>query len=157
MQVTTLLMLVQGDPISDILLGYKKVGFGKGKYTGIGGKVEPGETIRKAAIREMEEETSIVVAQKNLISSGHIDFYFPAKPEWNLTIHIFLSKYWQGTPTESREIAPQWFNVHQLPFDKMWDDATYWYPRILGGEKISAAFTFESDNETIATYQFQCE
>lgn len=157
MKTTTLLLLIKGDPISNILLGYKKVGFGKGKYTGIGGKVEQGETIEDATIREMEEETSIRVDKKDLISSGRIDFFFPAKPEWHLTVHIFLSKRWQGIPTESREISPQWFKINQLPFDKMWDDAKYWYPRVLQDEKISANFTFEPDNETIATYQFQCK
>lgn len=36
---------------SEILLGYKKRGFGKGKWNGFGGKVDPGETIEHAAIR----------------------------------------------------------------------------------------------------------
>lgn len=38
------------------LLGLKKRGFGEGKYNGFGGKVEQGETIRQAAIRELQEE-----------------------------------------------------------------------------------------------------
>ena len=35
----------------DILLGYKKRGFGAGKWNGFGGKVEIGETIEDAAKR----------------------------------------------------------------------------------------------------------
>lgn len=34
-----------------LLLGYKKRSFGKGKWTGVGGKVEPNETIIEGAIR----------------------------------------------------------------------------------------------------------
>lgn len=34
-----------------ILLGLKKRGFGKGKWNGFGGKVEPGETITQGAMR----------------------------------------------------------------------------------------------------------
>jgi 8-oxo-dGTP diphosphatase len=157
MKATTLLLLVQGDPITRVLIGFKKIGFGKGKYTGVGGKVEPGETIEAAAIREMREETSIVVEERHLLSRGHIDFYFPSKPEWNLTIHIFLARHWQGIPTESGEIRPQWFDVQHLPFENMWDDAAHWYGRVLRGEKIRATFTFKPDNETIDTYQFQCD
>ena len=34
-----------------VLLGMKKRGFGAGRYNGFGGKVEPGETVKEAAIR----------------------------------------------------------------------------------------------------------
>jgi len=37
----------------EILLGYKKRGFGVGKWNGFGGKVEIGETIHDAAKRWM--------------------------------------------------------------------------------------------------------
>lgn len=46
-------------PYASVLLGLKKRGFGTGKWNGFGGKVEPGETIRQAAIREMKEEAGI--------------------------------------------------------------------------------------------------
>eukprot|EP00850_Spirogloea_muscicola_P021343 SM000245S08182 [mRNA] locus=s245:67320:74880:+ [translate_table: standard] len=36
-----------------VLLGRKKRGFGEGYYNGFGGKVEPGETVEGAAIREV--------------------------------------------------------------------------------------------------------
>jgi hypothetical protein len=44
---------------SSVLLGLKKRGFGAGKWNGFGGKVEQGESIRTAAIREMKEEAGI--------------------------------------------------------------------------------------------------
>jgi 8-oxo-dGTP pyrophosphatase MutT (NUDIX family) len=37
----------------------KKRGFGNGKYNGFGGKVENGETIQQAAIRETIEESGL--------------------------------------------------------------------------------------------------
>jgi 8-oxo-dGTP diphosphatase len=148
---TTLILLVRENPITHVLLGYKKHGFGKGKYTGIGGKVEHGETIQSAAIRELQEESSVVVLPQHLIDVGHLIFYFPARPEWDLTIQVFLAHTWKGTPTESDEIRPEWFKINNLPFQQMWDDASYWYLRILNGEKIKATFTFKADCETVAT------
>jgi len=41
---------------NEILLGMKKRGFGKGKWNGFGGKVLRGETIEKAAKRELREK-----------------------------------------------------------------------------------------------------
>lgn len=35
----------------NVLLGYKKRGFGQGKWNGFGGKVEHGENIKEAALR----------------------------------------------------------------------------------------------------------
>ena len=35
----------------EILLGFKKRGFGAGRWNGFGGKVEPGETIEQGARR----------------------------------------------------------------------------------------------------------
>ena len=48
---STLCLPVRGDPPTEVLLGLKKAGFGAGKVTGFGGKVEPGETIVAAARR----------------------------------------------------------------------------------------------------------
>lgn len=44
----TLIIVRNGDKT---LLGFKKRGFGVGKWNGFGGKVEPGETIIDAAKR----------------------------------------------------------------------------------------------------------
>ena len=146
---TTLILLVRGNPITHVLLGYKKRGFGAGKYTGIGGKIDPGETVREAAIREMHEETGVVMSPCDLAKAGHVAFYFPARPNWNLTTRIFVGRNSQGRPMESREIRPEWFAVDHLPFGDMWDDASYWYPQVLKGQRVKAVFTFASDCETV--------
>ena len=41
MKPATLVLLLKGEPATEILLGYKKTGFGTGKITGIGGKSNP--------------------------------------------------------------------------------------------------------------------
>lgn len=46
-----LLTLVFVNRSQEILLGFKKRGFGAGRWNGFGGKVEKGETIEEAAQR----------------------------------------------------------------------------------------------------------
>jgi 8-oxo-dGTP diphosphatase len=145
----TLCILVRGDPPAQVLLGLKKAGFATGKVNGIGGKIEPGETVTAATVRELEEEAGVRVAEKDLIPAGHLTFLFPFKPAWNQTVHVFLAHRWDGEPGESLEIAPAWYRVEAIPFERMWHDNAHWLPRILAGERIRAVYTYGQDNETV--------
>ncbi len=71
-----------------------------------------------------------------------LDFYFANKPEWNQQVHAFFCTSWDGVPTESEEMKPEWFPVDAIPFNSMWPDDTFWLPRVLKGEYIKGKFTF---------------
>lgn len=49
-----------------ILLGRKRRGMGFGKWNGFGGKLEPGETMRQCAVRELQEECGLTAAPEAL-------------------------------------------------------------------------------------------
>ena len=135
----------------EVLLGLKKKGFGAGKVVGPGGKIEPGETPAEAAARELKEETGITVHPADLTESGDLTFRFPARPEWDLRMHVFVATRFHGEPRETDEIAVRWIPVAEAPLDRMWDDARLWLPRVLSGEYVSAVITFADDNETVAS------
>lgn len=61
---------------NEILLAMKKRGFGVGKWNGVGGKPQDGESIEKAAIREMQEEISVKADIGQLEKKGSLKFYF---------------------------------------------------------------------------------
>jgi len=143
-------LLVRGSPVREVLLGLKKVGFGAGKYTGFGGKVEAGETVTAAAVRELWEETGVRTQEEDLRWVGHLTFLFPANPAWDQTVYVFLVTKWEGEPRESGEMRPAWFPVGHLPFDRMWQDGAHWLPRVLAGERVRAVFVFGEDNESLA-------
>jgi 8-oxo-dGTP diphosphatase len=149
MNETTLCLLVQGHPPQKVLLGLKLRDFGKGKYTGFGGKIEAGETAAVAAVREVAEETGIQIHQDDLQPRGQLTFLFAFRPAWSQAVHLFLAGRWQGQPVAGEEIEPVWFSLDDIPFDEMWHDGAHWLPRILTGEQIQARFVFQEDNETI--------
>ena len=148
----TLCLVVRGNPPTDILLGFKKAGFGAGKYNGFGGKLESGETIESAAVREVKEEVGLVVSEDDLQPVARLTFLFPARPAWDRVTHVFLVTAWQGEPTESAEMRPAWYAVDDIPFEHMWQDDVYWIPRVLAGERVQGRVTFAEDNETVASW-----
>jgi 8-oxo-dGTP pyrophosphatase MutT (NUDIX family) len=155
MRDRTLCFPIQGNPVRKVLLGFKKTGFGAGKYAGFGGKVEAGESVASAAVRELEEEAGIRAAEGRLERMAHLTFRFPAEPSWSQVVHAFLVTAWDGDPTESAEMEPAWFPVDDLPFGRMWQDNAHWLPRVLAGERVRAVFYFKGDNETIDHWQIE--
>jgi 8-oxo-dGTP diphosphatase len=133
-----------------VLLGYKKAGFGAGRWVGLGGHVEAGEAAADAAAREVAEESGLIVAASALTHVASLSFAFPARPAWDQTAEVFVATDFRGEATESDELIPRWFDVGSLPLDGMWDDARYWLPLVLAGERISADITFADDCATVA-------
>ena len=70
---------LQNGVITDVLLARKKIGFGAGKVVGVGGTVEPGETLFQTAVREVAEEISLQIEEKDLHRAAKITFTFPSK------------------------------------------------------------------------------
>lgn len=137
---------------NQVLLGLKKTGFGKGKYCGIGGKVEAIESPKTAAVRELYEETRLTVYETSLQEVGFITFTFQAKPEWNLTSRVFMTLEWEGDPIETEEIIPYYFRVPAIPYQLMWQDSGLWLPYIFQGRYVKASFHYDRDNEHLASH-----
>lgn len=131
MQNVTLALLVQN---SKICLGIKKRKFGKDKYNGFGGKQKENETLEQTALRELTEETGVIAKKYQKV--GEMTYVFPANPEWNQLVHIYLITSWEGEPKETEEMTAEWFTFDKIPYDRMWDNDKYWLPEVLAGKKV---------------------
>ena len=134
-----------------VLLGRKKKGLGLGNIVGLGGKLEPGESALDAAVREVEEESGLIVSADALTAMGVLTYLFPHKPAWSQRSNVFVTDRFSGTPRESDELNPVWFTIADLPVDEMWDDARHWLPGVLAGIPVRATFTFGEDLATVVT------
>ena len=142
MKNTTLLFLIkkEDDVVNAVCLAMKKRGFGVGRWNGVGGKTNEGETIEDAVRREAHEEIGIVVTEMKKVAE--LTFMFPAKPEWNQLVHVYTSVAWEDAPAESEEMRPQWFALDAIPFKDMWPDDIFWLPKVLNGNLVKASFSF---------------
>lgn len=144
-QLLTLLLVIHDD---EILLAMKKRGFGTGMWNGAGGKVEPGETIEEAMVRETHEEIQIKPLEYERVAVHTFIFDTGKVAE----VHTYTCKKWQGTPVETEEMAPKWFKLDQIPYNSMWPDDALWLPFVLDGKKLVTAFTFNEYNEVIKAH-----
>ncbi|CAE6502785.1 unnamed protein product [Rhizoctonia solani] len=97
------------DPAENkVLLGLKKRGFGKGIYNGFGGKLDPGETVADAALRELQ------------IRSDEM------RPEWF------------AYPSLSVPSAVPSNTLPAFPYELMWKDDPLWMPHLLKSEYFVA-------------------
>lgn len=138
---------------NQVLLGLRKkstTNLGVNLISGIGGKLEPGETYQQALIRECEEETTVKI--KDFQEMGTVYFYLPYKPIWSQKVKVYLATSWQGEPNETDSIKPVWYDKDKLPWQQMWEDNNYWLPKVLAGKKIEAYFHF-GENEKILQQQ----
>jgi 8-oxo-dGTP diphosphatase len=134
-----------------VLLGMKKRGFGVGKVNGFGGKLNEGESIVDAAVRELAEEVGIETDVGNLNKMAELAFKFPhAEEDWNQLVHVFVINDWRGEPQETEEMSFEWHDLDKLPFERMWDDDKFWFPEILKGRRVRGDFEFAEDNTTIS-------
>lgn len=139
-QLQTLLLVVKDD---ELLLAMKKRGFGVGMWNGVGGKVETGESIEAAMLRETREEIEIKPLEYRRIAVHTFTFDNGQQSE----VHTYICTKWSGTPTETEEMAPQWFKLDQIPYNGMWQDDALWLPFALDGKKLLTAFSFNQHNE----------
>jgi 8-oxo-dGTP diphosphatase len=132
-----------------VLLAHKKRGLGKGRLNGPGGKVEPGESFMEAVVRECREE--IGIRPINPQKMAKIKFKeFDGRHQIDLDVEVFTATEWEGNPIETDEMAPEWFNITNLPFDEMWPDDIFWLPHILKGQRIKASFELDKNDRIIS-------
>lgn len=139
----TLCLITQN---GNVLLGMKKRGFGAGWWNGFGGKTHEGEPLDDAVQRELEEETGIRAV--NPVKRAVLTFAFRSD-NTIINVHVYAAEQFEGTPTETEEMKPQWFSTASMPFDSMWPDDRYWMPRFFQGERLRGYFLFGKDKKIV--------
>ncbi len=141
---TTLLYIVKDNKV---LLAEKKRGFGVGKINGVGGKIEPGESIEQGMIRETFEEINVKPINYEQRAVIHFSLFY--KGEWaKEDTYVFVASDYQGIIQESEEMKPQWFNIDEIPFDKMFSGDKLWVGELLKGKHFEAFVDFDKDFNT---------
>ena len=148
--VATLCFVLQGNRV---LLIRKKRGLGAGKFNGVGGKLEPGETELAAIHREAREELGITLIHPE--PRGLLHFQF--EDGYSLRCTAYVASQFEGEPISTAEADPVWFTTDTLPFLEMWEDDRLWLPQMLQGRHFRGYFLFAGDKMLSHLIEWQDE
>ena len=99
--------LIKNDKI--IVTKYKEPNKKAGYYEIPGGKIEEGELPEQTAIREMQEETGIIV--KDLKNKGNLTIEYPDR---KFEFVVFLADDYQGKPLQFEDNSSAWIDINEL-------------------------------------------
>ena len=108
----------------------KKNDLNKGKYVGIGGKIEDGETIFDALKREVKEETNL-----DLISYDYKGIVYFSNEDIDCEeMHLFTSKQFEGVLRECDEGTLEFIDKDKIDDIPMWEGDKIFFELIKNNE-----------------------
>jgi len=119
----------------------KENDYHEGKWNGLGGKLELGETPEECAIRELREESGLTVKNPNL--KGLITFpNFDGVDDWY--VFIFTVTDYKGELIDSPEGKLEWISNDKLTSLNLWDGDKIFLEWLNQSKFFSAKFNYKN-------------
>lgn len=115
-----------------------------GKWNGLGGKFEAGETPEECVIREVFEESGLTIQKPKLC--GLLMFPNFKGDDWY--VFVFTASEFSGgakAPIDSPEGRLEWIPDEKINDLFLWESDHIFFPWIQRGEFFSAKFEYEGD------------
>jgi 8-oxo-dGTP diphosphatase len=117
----------------------KENDYHEGKWNGLGGKFEPGETPEECAIREVYEESGLIVTNPKM--KGFITFpMFDTVEDWY--VFCFVFEGYEGTLVDSPEGKLEWIDNDKLVELNLWEGDRNFIPWLFQDKMFSAKFNY---------------
>lgn len=151
MQLATLCYVIDKNKTLMLHRIKKKNDVHEGKWNGLGGKFETGETPQECAIREVKEESGLLI--KNPMMHGFITFpMFDGLKDWY--VFIFTAKKFSGKLIESQEGKLEWINNDKLLDLNLWEGDRIFIPWLFQKKFFSAKFVYNNGKLKSHTVDF---
>jgi 8-oxo-dGTP diphosphatase len=130
----------------------KENDYHEGKWNGLGGKLELGESPEDCVIREIKEEAGLTI--KNPKMHGFITFpNFDEVDDWY--VFIFTAEDFEGNLIDSPEGNLKWISNDELRSLNLWDGDRIFLEWLFQNRFFSAKFIYENGkykNHTVNFY-----
>lgn len=118
-----------------------------GKWNGLGGKFEPGESPEECVYREVREESGLTISNPHLCGL----LIFPAFKGDDWYVFVFTASEFSGELKENEEGYLKWIPIAELESLPLWPSDHVFLPWIKEGRFFSAKFLYKG--EEMADYQ----
>ena len=113
----------------------------EGKWNGLGGKLEAGESPEECVRREVEEEAGLVIQNPCL----HGLVMFPGFKGHDWYVFVFTATEFEGELIESPEGELDWIDDAKLTTLNLWPSDLLFLPWLEQEEFFSAKFIYEGE------------
>lgn len=112
-----------------------------GKWNGLGGKLEPGETPEECAVREIREESGLIARRLEL--KGILSFPgFANDEDWYA--FVFVVPEFEGQISESQEGYLQWIKSTEIYDLNLWEGDRVFLPWLDQPGLFSGKFVYKN-------------
>ena len=119
----------------------KENDYHQGKWNGLGGKFEQGESPEECATREIKEESGLTV--KSITMKGFITFpMFDGKEDWY--VFLFVTDDFEGELIDSNEGDLAWIPNKKLTEINLWDGDKIFISWLFKDKFFSAKFNYKN-------------
>lgn len=113
---------------------FKETDENLGKWNGVGGKVERGESVEEGMRREIKEETGLDAVEMRLRGTLVWNDFGPKKEDW--LAFIFVVDKFEGQPFESNEEGRlSWIATEDIPTLPMWKGDALFLPMVFDDDE----------------------
>ena len=143
MKLATLCYVIDKKNNSTLMIyrNKKQNDYHEGKWNGLGGKLEQGESPEDCAIREIKEESGLTV--KSVKMKGFITFpLFDGNDDWY--VFLFTADDFEGKLIDSPEGHLEWIPNEKLTEINLWEGDRIFIPWLFEDKFFSAKFIYKN-------------
>lgn len=154
MKMTTVCYIKRDDEILMLHRTKKEIDINKGKWVGVGGKFEPGESPMECICREVKEETGLMLLDPELRAFVTFNFASPSEElkDWETEyMFVYTCEHFEGDSlsedTEEGQLC--WIPVDAVSGLNLWEGDALFLDLILHGAPFFAMkMTYDGDKLT---------